>query len=207
MQSENEATDLAAANLGKRTPMPADTGALTNSGGMKGGKLRKPEVSGQLAPFLPSAKPELSPVFHVSPDPRDQVQLSATNGIVTVQGSVGSQELAQTLVKKYRSMAGVREVRNRLTIRTNHDAEIAAQLRGALSRDPGTHVGGIAVTVCDGIVFLSGEVLTEEESTRAEELARGVPGVMRVSNGIRVPTPSRYPVRLTSGVKNYTRAR
>jgi osmotically-inducible protein OsmY len=98
-------------------------------------------------------------------------------------------------------------VRNQLMVRTQHDAEITAQLRTVLSKDPATHIGGIAVTVCDGIVFLSGEVLTEEESARAEELALKVQGVTRVSNGLRFPPPSRYPVRMTSGARNVTRTR
>ncbi len=142
-------------------------------------------------------KQEISPLFQVSPDCHDQIQLSVSNGIVTVQGSVGSDELARQLLKQYSRMAGVREVRNRLTVRMNPDAEIAVKLREALSRDPDTHIGGIAVTVCNGIVFFSGSVSSEEERARAEELARGLQGVRRVSNGLRFLPRNRYPVRLT----------
>jgi osmotically-inducible protein OsmY len=187
---------------------------LPTSSGAKSLKLGKTVNSKQLSSPVVStmaksatgarvaeANQELSPAFQVSADPRDQVRFSVSNGVVTVQGSVGSEELARKLIAEYGRMAGVRAVRNQLTVRTSRDAEITAHVRESLSHDPTTHVGGIAVTVCDGIVFLSGEVLTEEESTHAEELASKVSGVARVSNGLRFPPPSRYPVRMTSGTR------
>jgi osmotically-inducible protein OsmY len=153
-------------------------------------------------------KPEMSPPFQVSEDPQDQVRLSVTNGIVTIRGSVGTDELAAKVVKQFSSIEGVRGVRNRLTVRTNDDTKIADQLRASLSRDPLTDVGSIAVTVYDGIVFLSGQVSSAEESARAEELARGLHGVSRVSNGLRYGPPPRATTRrLTSGVRRTTRTR
>jgi len=149
----------------------------------------------------------ISRLFQVSPDPRDQVQLSISNGIITLQGSVGSDELAQKLVHRFGQISGVHEVHNQLTVRAkNRDSEIAAQLREALSRDPTTHAG-IAVTVYRGMVFLSGVVSSEEERTRAEELARNLRGVTRVENDLRVPGTSAPAGRLTSAARSYTRTR
>jgi osmotically-inducible protein OsmY len=145
---------------------------------------------------------EFSPPYQVSSDPHDQVQLSIRNGIVTIKGSVASEELAQKLIKQYAGISGVRAVRNRLTVRTNPDSEIAARVREAFSRDPTTHSGGIAVTVYDGNVFLSGAVASEEESTRAEELARGLVGVTRVNNGLRTPASSRFNAQLARARTN-----
>jgi osmotically-inducible protein OsmY len=139
---------------------------------------------------------EFSRPFQVSSDSRDQVQLSIRNGIVTIKGSVATEELAQRLVKQYGHISGVRAVRNRLTVRSNRDSEIAARVREVFSRDQTTHSGGIAVTVYGGIVFLSGAVASEEESTHAEELARALPGVTRVNNGLRTPASSRYSAQL-----------
>ncbi len=150
---------------------------------------------------------EVSPPFQVSPDPRDQVQLSIRNGIVTIKGSVATEELAQKLLQQYAHISGVREVRNRLAVRNNRDSEIVTRVRDTFSRDVTTHSGSIAVTVYDRIVFLSGTVSSEEESTRAEELARAVPGVTRVSNGLRTPASSRYNAPLVRTVRSNARTR
>lgn len=150
---------------------------------------------------------EISPFFQVGTDPRDQVQLVVRDGIVTVRGSVGSQAQAQKLVQEYAHTAGVRQLRNELTVRSNPDADLATKLRDTYSKDPTTHSGAIAVTVYHGIVFLSGTVSSEEERTHAEELAQKLPGVTRVNNGLNAPPERNYPVRLTSGQRSYTRTR
>jgi hyperosmotically inducible protein len=195
----------------------AETNSLPGSIDSKDGVPDKAEDSGepsdvsQPAPGGSSDSPsdqtneEVPPVFQVSPDPRDQVQFLVNKGIVTIQGSVGTRELARTLIKKYARMPGVRQVRNRLTVRTNNDAAIAVQVREALSRDPDTRVGGIGVTVFDGIVFLSGVVSSAQESERAENLARGLQGVRRVNNGLRLPNQIRSPVPVTSRVRTTLR--
>jgi len=57
------------------------------------------------------------------------------------------------------------------------------------------------------MVFLSGVVSSEEERTRAEELALNLRGVTRVENDLRVPGTSAPAGRLTSGARSYTRTR
>src|SRR5262245_2744337 len=44
---------------------------------------------------------DVSPAFQVSSDPLDQVWLSVGNGIVTIHGSVATDDLAEKLVKQY----------------------------------------------------------------------------------------------------------
>jgi hyperosmotically inducible protein len=154
-------------------------------------RAQTPAAPQSTASHANAGREELSPAFQVSSDPRDQMWLSVANGVVTIHGSVATDDLAQKLVKQYAHISGVRQVRNELTVR-NHDPKIADEVREALSHDPATHAGSIAVTVFDGIVFLSGAVSSEEESTRAEELARTSPGVIRVNNGLRTPAIRNY---------------
>jgi hyperosmotically inducible protein len=200
---------------GNKVATPAEASSLANPAGLNPRGLRKAETakssvalqaqSGNMVSRSARTNQAISPIFQVSDDPRDQVQFAVHNGVLTVQGSVGTRELARQLVRKYARMPGIRKVRNQLTVRTNSDARIAVQLRASLSRDPDTHVGRIAVTVCDGVVFLSGAVPSAEESQRAEQLARSLQGVTRVNNGLRLAPQSRYPVRSTARVRTTPR--
>jgi osmotically-inducible protein OsmY len=141
-----------------------------------------------------------------------KISLSVSNGVVTLRGAVAGRQLAQRLVTRLSQIPKVREVRNHLVIaQQNKDAEIAAKLREALSRDPTTHAWGIAVSVARGVVFLSGRASSEEERTRASDLAWNVSGVRQVNNSLHVPTVSRYrvPQRIQRSVptRTYTRTR
>ena len=212
----DEVFPRAAAEANEASTQPQN-GSLSNSRSSKDPSPAKPQDSAKPSDVSPQAPngsfvsrseqtiEEAPPVFQLSPDPRDQVQFLVNNGIVTVQGSVGTRELARTLIKKYARMPGVRHVRNRLTVRTNNDAQIAVQVREALSDDPDTRVGGIGVTVYDGTVFLSGVVSSAQESERAEKLAQGLQGVKRVNNGLRLPNQIRNPVPVTSRTRTPTR--
>jgi osmotically-inducible protein OsmY len=206
---------LAQSGSGDNKPSQAQSGSQANTIGSQDRDPGKSEDSKEPASISQKGQSRVShseqaeeegpPVFQVSSDPRDQVQFLVDDGIVTLQGSVGTRELARKLIKKYARLPGVREVHNRLTVRTNNDAKIAVQVREALSNDPDTRVGGIAVTVCDGIVFLSGTVSSAQESQRAEQLARGSQGVKGVNNGLRLPGQTRYPVQVTARSRISTR--
>jgi osmotically-inducible protein OsmY len=196
---------------GHKAPAHVKTPLLSNSSSSKAQSLNKAEDAVKLSHgsqevaserFISRSEQtneEVSPFFQVSSDPRDQVRFLVNKGIVTVQGSVATRELARKLIKQYTKMPGVRAVRNRLTVRTNNDAEVATQLREALSNDPDTNAGRIAVTVSDGVVFLSGAISSAQESERAEKLAWDLQGVRRVNNGLRIAGQNRYTVQATSG--------
>lgn len=61
-------------------------------------------------------------------------------------------------------------------------ARTAARVKTALVNDDLVGVRAIEVRVRDGAVWLSGRVATEEEASRALEVARAVPGVDRVES-------------------------
>src|SRR5262245_7339149 len=67
------------------------------------------------------------------------------------------------------------------------DADLAADVAGALEKDPvvrALDIDAIDATVRDGVVTLRGHATTPESRARAEEVARDVPGVLRVENRI-----------------------
>lgn len=68
------------------------------------------------------------------------------------------------------------------------DAAITAKVKGALFQDP--IVSGLAVNVdtYKAIVQLNGFVDSPQQKTRAEQIARNVPGVQGVQNKLTVKT-------------------
>jgi osmotically-inducible protein OsmY len=72
------------------------------------------------------------------------------------------------------------------------DAAITAGVRAAFAGDRALGAVNINVETAGAVVNLSGFVRTLDEVTRAGDLARGVPGVSAVRNGLRVANqPSR----------------
>ncbi len=66
------------------------------------------------------------------------------------------------------------------------DKTISAQVKAELARDAVTKATQIQVETYEGVVQLSGFVDTQEAIPRATEIARGVNGVKKVENNIRL---------------------
>lgn len=66
------------------------------------------------------------------------------------------------------------------------DALITAKVKAKLMEDPITKARKIDVDTVSGVVTLTGLVESEKEINRAIEIAKSVPGVMRVVNNLRV---------------------
>ncbi|MEE9142959.1 MAG: BON domain-containing protein [Gammaproteobacteria bacterium] len=64
------------------------------------------------------------------------------------------------------------------------DAVLVSEVRGRIGGDPA--LGGVRVGVRDGIVSLSGVVLTDRQRSDAEQRAVSVKGVQSVDNHIYV---------------------
>lgn len=64
------------------------------------------------------------------------------------------------------------------------DSAITAKVKTAFAQDPGVKAIEVKVETYKGTVQLTGFVTTEEEKARAEQLAKGVPGVKTVENKI-----------------------
>jgi len=62
------------------------------------------------------------------------------------------------------------------------DVSLTARVKTALIEDPATKARNIEVDTYNGVVQLSGVVDTTQERTRAERVAGGIAGVVRVEN-------------------------
>jgi hyperosmotically inducible protein len=67
------------------------------------------------------------------------------------------------------------------------DTAITASVKSQLATDIElATITGIEVNTTNGVVTLSGQVSTDAEKRRAEEIAQNVDGVVRVTNSIAV---------------------
>jgi osmotically-inducible protein OsmY len=66
------------------------------------------------------------------------------------------------------------------------DEQIRADVHGVLERDPGASASGLALTVGDGIVTLSGSFRSEEERSQTIAAIRGIPSVKDLRDQTRI---------------------
>jgi hyperosmotically inducible protein len=128
------------------------------------------------------------------------VRVETRDGVVQLSGFVDSEDAATAAVMRARSVPGVAEVRNDLSIRNDDrpaqepvsDTVIAARVRSSLvgaRLEPGSDVN---VEVSAGVVQLSGFVTTLEEKSRAADAASTVPGVRDVENNIALTSDHEF---------------
>jgi osmotically-inducible protein OsmY len=108
------------------------------------------------------------------------------NGILLITGEIDSQSTQQRIVLYLKSIDGVRQLVDETTLsgksallaRTN-DAWISSKVKSRLLLKTGLDANRVKVVTTRGSVYLLG-IVTEEEATRATELARTIKGVARV---------------------------
>lgn len=116
------------------------------------------------------------------------IEVTTTEGIVTLDGSTDNiltRDRAQRIAE---SIKGVRSVVNQVTVRPTDrsDMEIANDVLDALANDPATEAWEITTDVSDGIVTLNGSVDSWQEKQLAAKVAKGVRGVRGITNDIAV---------------------
>lgn len=129
------------------------------------------------------------------------IDVETDNGVVQLSGEVGSQAQVDQALMVARSISGVREVQNRLTIKPAgtgtvdgsatlgtavDDTAVTARVKSALLADP--EVSGLAITVetTNGVVQLSGNVASQAQIAKAEQVARAAEGAGSVQNQLKV---------------------
>lgn len=122
------------------------------------------------------------------------VNVDTTDGRVTLHGAVDSDAKKQRAAQIARGVAGVRDVRNQLTVEPDGRAQargevsddtIEEQVKNALKEDPVLKDSDITVkSVDDRVVTLGGSAASTGDELRAVQNARRVPGVTRVDNEI-----------------------
>jgi|RhiMetdeSRZDD1v2_1073273.scaffolds.fasta_scaffold817762_2 osmotically-inducible protein OsmY len=81
------------------------------------------------------------------------------------------------------------------------DTRIEAEVKARLVAETSANLTRVGVLSANGVVHLSGTVASQEERTRAEDLARTVTGVRRVVNTLQVRPTGHAPAarRLVAG--------
>jgi hyperosmotically inducible protein len=128
------------------------------------------------------------------------IEVETRDGVVQLSGFVDSEDQRTAALMRARSVQGVQEVRNDLSLRDDTrptdrpvaDTVIAAKVRDSLQ---GADLGAdseVNVEVSKGVVQLSGFVSTPQEKARAGDLASSIEGVRDVENQIAL-TDEREP--------------
>jgi osmotically-inducible protein OsmY len=77
-----------------------------------------------------------------------------------------------------------------ITDRRIEESRTAERVREALAASDDYRYAGVEVTVCDGVVQLSGYVSTSAQKKRAAEVAGKVLGAKRVENALVITGPA-----------------
>ena len=120
--------------------------------------------------------------------PAYMVDVSTSNGIVTLSGTVSNLLAAQRAEKVAMAVRGVRGVIDEIKVNTPFRSNDALQndVEDALVQDPATASYAISVTADDGIVTLNGRVASWQEKQLAGYAVESVKGVMKLVNDLQV---------------------
>lgn len=130
------------------------------------------------------------------------IDVETANGVVQLNGDVTSQAQIDQAVQVARSVSGVREVENKLTVKpagstgtvdgsatlgtAADDTAITARVKSALLAE--SNVSGLAINVetTNGVVRLTGNVDNQAQITKAEQVAAAAEGARSVQNQLKV---------------------
>ena len=128
-------------------------------------------------------------------DPRiphpGEVAVSERAGAVTLRGTVATPQQRHAAVEIAKSVRGVRDVYDELSVDPRHhwdDAEIRGAALQALMSSPGVPADQIEVKVDAAWLTMKGEVKHQHESDAAFKAVSQVPGVGGITNRIAVIT-------------------
>jgi osmotically-inducible protein OsmY len=117
--------------------------------------------------------------------PAENVTVSVSNGIVTLDGEVPSLLAKMRATNLAQITKGVRSVINNTRVGAERpDDAIQRDVSVALYQDPATEPFEFGVDVNDGIASLTGTVSSWQERDIAEKVAKSVKGVRAVENRI-----------------------
>jgi hyperosmotically inducible protein len=132
-----------------------------------------------------------------------QIEVATKDGVVTLSGNIDSQAEKDRAMEIARSTSGVNSVVDMLAVRTGSqtgdapdpsrsvgehvdDAVITASVKTRLLDDPLVKGLKIDVDTRSGVVFLTGNVRSQEELDRAVEVARATDHVKDVKANLSV---------------------
>jgi osmotically-inducible protein OsmY len=134
------------------------------------------------------------------------IQVSASDGIVTIRGEVGSYAERWAAGRDARRVAGVKDLNNNLVVeldasRRRSDEEIARAARDVLAANGSIPFDRVQVSAVDGWVTLGGEVPWTYQQTVAEDAVRYLAGVRGITNRIKVQPPQPIPADIRERIE------
>jgi osmotically-inducible protein OsmY len=122
--------------------------------------------------------------------PEERIRTTVSDGVVTLEGVVDFWSQYDDAARCVRNLAGVREVKNLLTVAPSRAAVAPETVRRAIERALERHAERAArhveIGIVDGKVILSGEVSSWTDFKAVEGAARGTHGVRAVANHLRI---------------------
>jgi osmotically-inducible protein OsmY len=122
--------------------------------------------------------------------PHERIRSTVTDGVVTLEGDVDFWNEYDDAARAVRNLAGVREVKNLITVdpraRPVATSTVRSAIEEALLRHAIHAARHVNITVAEGAVYLSGEVKSWPEYRAVIGAVRGTPGVKKVESTIRV---------------------
>lgn len=120
-----------------------------------------------------------------------EIEIDASRGIVTLEGTVSSDEARQWVGEISEQQPGVQEVINKLEVKSasvasEANTQLARRVRDALIRAPVRDKYALRVRADEATVTISGEVKSESDRDTLEKTARLTPGVTEVVNELTV---------------------
>jgi len=133
------------------------------------------------------------------------LEVDTQDGVVTITGTVQTQEAKDTALRMARETSGVKDVVDMIAVRISErlgdapepdrtvgdridDAAITIRVKNQLLEDPVVEGTKIDVDTRNGVVYLTGWVRSQEVKDKAIELAKNTRGVLDVQANITVST-------------------
>ena len=121
-----------------------------------------------------------------------RLDVQVSEGVVHLAGTVDNQHERELAAREARSVDGVRQVVNDITIgdptggQAVDDGTITAKVKAKLAASAEINPFNVDVATANGIVSLVGRVHTEAQKAEAERIARETEGVRGVRNLLQV---------------------
>jgi len=131
--------------------------------------------------------------FQHSMDLHRRIDLRVNDGRVLLTGRAADPQMRLDAVRLTWQAKGVQEVINEIQVDNEstlldsaRDTWITTQLRTRLTFDSRIHSQNYSIDTVNGVVYLMGLAVSQDELTRAVDHARSLPNVQRVVNYVRV---------------------
>ncbi|UVK41006.1 BON domain-containing protein [Mesorhizobium sp. AR10] len=148
-------------------------------------ETRLPAISQRSDPEI--ARDAVNALLHELPDFAEDIQVVVSDGLLTLEGEVGSRQNRQDAAQAVRRVRGVKGVLNTIKARSMVAPEdIHLKIAEALKRSALLNSANIAVEANGNEVVLKGTVRSWAERKEADEAAWRTPGVTKVDNRITV---------------------